>query len=125
MALIVACLPTCCPLVRACRLTPPRNLQLLCARATGYGCYGTVGQGGGFGGFTWHRDEAPGTKVEKGYDGKGWSVYFRDQQIPPLHESTIAGLRKYYGNACGFMCEGDHAPIRPDNPYFLQLRQHW
>ena len=23
----------------------------------------------------------------------------------------------------GFMCEGHHEPIRPDNPYFLQLRE--
>ena len=73
--------------------------------AAGYGCYGTIGQGGGFGGFTWHRDAAPGTKVEQGYDGRGWAVYVRDAQIPPLHSATISGLRHYYGNAwCVWRC---------------------
>ena len=85
-------------------------------------CYGKD-EGGGYGGFTWHRKVNKKPWVDGGFQGKGWAVYVRDQQIPPLHKSTVAGLRKYYGRACGDWCSSASDPRRPHDPYHVFERE--
>ena len=80
-------------------------------------------EGGGYGGFTWHRKVNKKPWVDGGFQGKGWGVYVRDQQIPPLHKSTLAGLRKYYGRACGEWCSSASDPRRPHDPYHVLERE--